>query len=307
MIKLPIRVWKVKFAGMLGFLRDDLVKKYRSDVPKKYLVAHRIELIPFPGLCLGFQEVYIYATDFRVELLNPIAPYQMAEDYLGDVGNNTVEVDIELCTLPNTRLYASLFLDDFHIDESFFTYTPNRWAALGGILIVEPFGIDNLDLRTEYARVEPWTYPHKGIVQEPSVATSYKHFNTPLGHWIGPNADDLFCELKYQFSKGFLAKLSYDRIRRGEIGGGLYDYPTLMDMEKRFLMGVVEKEATVTLGLTYRMFHDSSIEISYSHTRVHNKQSEEAKLPGSDARKQPWETGYNWMQNVVQAAVTFRY
>ncbi len=28
---------------------------------------------------------------------------QMAEDYLGDVGNNTMEGDIDLCIFPNTR------------------------------------------------------------------------------------------------------------------------------------------------------------------------------------------------------------
>jgi len=312
-VKLPIEFPWVKFINILGFLRDDLIKEYKSDVVRKYLSAHRIEIRPFTGLCIGWQEVYIYAENLHIELLNPVMPYQMAEDYLGDAGNNTTAGDIDLCILPNTRLYASLFLDDFHPNRSFFKANANRWAVLGGVLIVDPFGLENFDFRAEYARVEPWVYPHKGIVQNPPVPLSYKHFDTPLGHWIGPNADDLFFETNYRFSKALHATLSYSRIRKGEIGGSIYDYDSSMvnaiteDAEKRFLMGIVEKTKTINLGLTYRIFHNSTMRVNYSHTRVHNKQTEEAKLPSSDERKQPWETGRDWVQNVVEVSASFRY
>jgi hypothetical protein len=307
-IKLPLRIWKVKFVSILGFLRDDLLKEHRSDIVRKYLSAHRIEIIPFPGLCIGFQEVYIYAGELHIELLNPVMIYQIAEDYLGDIGNNTVECDIDLCILPNTRLYGSLFMDDYHFpEESLFSYTPNRWAVLSGILIVDPFGLDNFDLRAEYARVEPWTYTHKGIIQNPPIATSYKHFDTPLGHWIGPNADDLFFEAKYQFSANLSANIWYNRIRKGEIGGSLYDYFTLMDMEKHFLMGVVEKGKTLGLGVIYRFFNNSALQITYEYTKIENRQTEEAKLPGNDPGKEVWKTGNNYTGNRVFISVTLSY
>ena len=305
-VKLPIRLWKVKFVSILGFLRDDLIKSSGGDIVRKYLFGHRVEIRPFTGFCIGWQEVYIY-NKLHLELLNPIMPYQMAEDYLGQVGNNTMAGDIDVCILPNMRLYASLFLDDLHLDESFFKYTPNTWAVLGGFLIVDPFGVEDSDFRAEYARIEPWVYPHRGIIQNPPILTSYKHFDTPLGHWIGPNADDLFFEINHWFSRDLLTTVSYNRIRKGEVGGSIYDYFTSMDMEKRFLMGIVEKKRTISLGLEYRVFQDSAIEINYSHTRVDNKQKEAAKLPGSDSRKQPWEARHNWMQNTVQIAITLRY
>ena len=78
-------------------------------------------------------------------------------------------------------------------------------------------------------------------------------------------------------------------------------------MKKGFLEGIVEKERTISLGLVYRMFYNSSIEISYSYMQVHNKQKEEAKLPGSDPRKQAWEAGHDWVQDIFQAAITLRY
>ena len=308
-VKLPIRIWKFKFVSILGFLRDDLAREYRSDIVRKYLSAHRVELIPFDGVSIAFQEVYIYAENLHIELLNPLMPYQMAEDYLNDVGNNTMEGDIDITLLPYTRIYASVFLDDLHPDKSFFTYAGNRWAILSGALIADPFGLKNFDFRAEYARVEPWVYPHKGIIQDPPVPLSYKHFNTPLGHWIGPNSDDLLFEVNHQFTRDLKAKLSYNRIRKGEIGGSLYNYDShaIGYEDKHFLMGIVEKTRSVSFGLTYRLFQDSMIEINYIYTRVNNKQKEEAKLPEDHPDKQSWEAGFDWSQNIIEAGVKVSY
>jgi hypothetical protein len=307
-IKLPVELWKIKFTSILGFLRDDLGKQYLSEQIRKYISAHRIEVKPFSGFCIAWQEAYIYAENLHIELINPIMPYQMAEDYLGDVGNNTMEGDVDICLIPNTRFYASLFLDDLHSDKNPFTYGGFRWAALSGFLLIDPFGIDDTDFRAEYARVEPWTYPHKGIIQNPPIPTSYKHFNTPLGHWIGPNADDLFFEINHSFSKDLQTKLSYRRERKGEIGGSLYDYTNkAMGSEKRFLDGIVEKTQTLMLEMIYRIAWDSELNVSYSLTNIDNKQSEYAKLPSSFSTKQPWKSGQKWHQNVLKATLALKY
>lgn len=308
-VKLPFRIWKVKFASILGFLKEDRrTRKLHVGGIKKYLSAHRVEITPFPGFTLGWQEVYIYAENLHIQLINPFMPYQMAEDYFGDTGNPTMEGDIDICLLPNTRIYMSLFMDDFHPEANFFTYGANRWAVSGGALMVDPFGLENIDIRAEYARIEPWLYPHKGIIQDPPIPTSYTHFNTPLGHWIGPNADDLFFEINHRLSANLLTTLSYNRIRKGEIGGSIYDYSkTAMGEDKRFLAGIVEKEKTISLGLRYDIFRDSPIRIRYIHTTVENKQKWEAKLAGTDDRKQPWEAGWDWSQNILEASITLRY
>lgn len=313
MVKLPIEVWKLKFTSILGFLRDNISKEYyaeynRKDVVGKYLSAHRYELNPFSGVSVAWQEAYIYADKLHIELINPIMPYQMAEDYLGDIGNNTMELDADVCLLPNTKVYSALFLDDIHPGKNPFKYTGFRWAALSGLLLVDPFGIDDTDFRAEYARVEPWVYPHKGIIQDPPIPTSYKNFNTPLGHWIGPNADDLFFELNRSFSKDIQAKLSYDRVRKGEIGGSIYDYSNeAMNGEKHFLGGIVEKTHTLMLTLTYRITMDSKVEVSYSNIQIDNKQDEKAKLPSTFSIKEPWKSGVKWHQNVMKVSMTLKY
>jgi hypothetical protein len=308
-IKLPIEVWKLKFTSILGSTQGNVSKEYhaeynRNDIVEKYISAHRFELNPFSGVSVAWQEAYIYADKLHIELINPIMPYQMAEDYLGDIGNNTMELDADVCLLPNTKVYSALFLDDLHPGKNPFTYAPFRWAALGGFLIADPFGIRDTDFRAEYARVEPWTYPHKG-----GPTTSYENFDTPLGHWIGPNADDLFFELNRSLSKDIQAKLSYDRVRKGEIGGSLYDYDVsaMSGGIKHFLGGIVEKTHTLMLTLTYRITMDSKIEVSYSNIKIDNKQNEKAKLPSTFSIKEPWKSGVKWHQNVMKVSMTLKY
>ena len=307
-IKLPLEFWRIKYTNILGFPRDELIENGQTKTVTKYLAAHRLEMKIIPGLVIAWQEAYVLARYFNIELINPVTPYQMVEDYLDDAGNNTMEGDIDICLLPNTKFYLALFLDDYHPGKNPFTYTGFRWAGLGGFLISDPFGIDDIDFRAEYARVEPWVYPHRGIVETPPRASSYKQFDVPLGHWIGPDADNLFFEIDKAFTKDLETKISYSMVRKGEIGGSLYDYDAgAMNGKKKFLDGVVEKTHNVTFAITYRFTTDSNINISYGILKIDNKQDEKAKLPSSFPDKQPWKAGNNWSQNILHFALTVKY
>lgn len=306
MIRFRTHVWKLNFTSLLGFLRDDLSKEYQSDVPKKYLSAHRFEVTPYPGICIAWQEAYVYAEELHIELLNPIMPYHMAEDYLGDIGNNTMEGDIVITIIPGIKLYTALFLDDLITNKSPFRYPSFPWAILNGMILADPFGIENIDVILEYARVEPWTYTHKGTRQNPPIPTAYKHFNEPLGHWIGPNADNLFTQIGYQINKNLRANISYNRMRKGEIGGNMYE--TAIDYrEKKFLEGIVEVKNILDIGLTYKIFNKFEMGADYKHLRIKNRQREETKLPKYDKRWQSWEPGWNTKENEFDVKLSFRY
>ncbi len=308
-VRFRTKMWKVNFTSLLGFLRDDLTKEHRSDVPQKYLSAHRVEITPVSGIRLAWQEVFIYADSLHIELLNPFMPYQMAEDHLGDIGNNTMEADIEISLIPSTKLYAALFLDDFHPGKNPFEYPVFGWAVLGGVLIADPIGIDNTDIVLEYARVEPWAYTHKGTTQDPPIPTAFKHFDEPLGHWIGPNADDLFAQVGWQISKNTCGKVSYNRIRHGEMGGNIYDaHRTGVDEEeKRFLGGIIETERNIGLELRYTTFHRFEMSVSYRYKKTTNKQKDEVNLPRYDEIRQAWEAGWDIVENELKFTLQFRY
>lgn len=307
LLRFRTKMWKLNFTSVLGFLRDDLTKEYQSQVPAKYLSAHRVEIIPYPGISVAWQEVYVYAEKLHIELLNPIMPYQMAEDYLGEIGNNTMEFDAEISLIPGAKVYSALFLDDFHPDRSPFKYPGFRWAVLGGTMIADPLGLDNTDLTLEYSRVEPWTYTHKGTLQDPPIPTAYKHFDEPLGHWIGPNADDLFAQIGWQINRKIRGSLSYNRIRHGEVGGNIYDALEDNDEDKTFLEGIVENRRAVRFGFEYTAFHRTDLCAYYKRISIKNRQKEEAKLPKSSQRKQDWERGWNSTENEFGLTIQFTY
>lgn len=305
-VKLRANIWKLDCISLLGFLRDDLTKKYTSDVPKKYLSAHRFELTPFPGLCIAWQEAYIYAEHLHIMLMSPVMLYQIW-DYIDDTGNNTMEGDFEITLIPHTKLYGALFFDDFHIDTNPFKDPGFGWSVLGGAMVVDPFGLKNTHVILEYARVEPWTYTYKGIIQNPPIPTTYKHFGEPLGHWIGPNADDLYTQMGWQISKYIQGNISYNRIRHGEIGGNMDNYYSSDIKEKEFLGGIVESNQAIGLKLKYTTFHKLNISAGYRYIWIENKQKEEVRLPMSDNRKQEWKPGWNTKENELSISIQIRY
>ena len=49
-------------------------------------------------------------------------------------------------------------------------------------LPIYPLGLSDLDLEAEYVRIEPWIYTHRFPVN------TFRHFDSPLGHSLGPNS-----------------------------------------------------------------------------------------------------------------------
>jgi len=174
-------------------------------------------------------------------------------------------------------------------------------------MITDPFGIDDTNIILEYARVEPWTYTHKGMIQDPPIPTAYKHFEMPLGHWIGPNSDDLFTQLDWQINKNMNGYISYNRIRHGEIGGNMYDVADYGKDEKKFLDGIIEVKNIFDIGLKYVIFDKFEISADYKHIKIKNRQKDETKLPKYDKRWQNWKPGWNTKENEFDIKLNFKY
>jgi len=309
-VKFHTNVWKLNFTSLLGFLRDDVIENNKSLVLRKNISAHRIEFTPYSGVCIAWQEAYVYdAKDLHIELLNPLMPYQMAEDYLGEIGNNTMEGDLVISLIPNTKIYSALFLDDFHPDKSPFKYPKFEWAILNGALITDPFGIDDTDFVVEYARVEPWTYTHKGTIQNPPIPTAFKNFDEPLGHWIGPNSDDLFIQAGWRITTNLRSAISYNRIRHGESGSNIYDAHRIGtdEEEKGFLKGIIENEKSIGVGLEYNNFHSMKVSANYKYKKTENKQKAEAQFPRGIKERQSWKSGWNTVVNEFDVKLSFKY
>ena len=269
MIKLKFKFNRFKFTSFHGWLH--------SGNSNKYLAGHRLELKVFPWLYISGSETIIYGNrNIEMSYLNPIMPYHVAEHHLGDKDNNAMAFDMTIFPFRNNKFYFELFLDDFTTAENPFTYYGNKWAFLIGQRWVTPFGLKNADIQWEYTRIEPYVYTHK------DSANTYQNYDKSIGHWLGPNSDDLFIEMGYILNRDLSIALSTERIRRGD---GDINIPHTSDdpKEKKFLSGTVETKWSFGFSVTDQLFRDIFLSLNYYYIKTDNLDRKEG-VQSDDSR-----------------------
>lgn len=209
-IKLQIKYWRFKFTSFTGFLRAYPEIYENGELQSKSLSAHRIELNLHRHLQIGLHETMIYGGRLlEPAYLNPIMFYRSAEHYLAYEDNAAMGLDVDWSALRNLKFYGELFIDDITTSELGTGFYGNKLGYQAGLFAVNLFKIPNLDGRLEYTRIRPYVYSHKRAI------SVYQHFNTILGHRIGPNSDDLLLALKYRYSKSLIFETSFEQQRWG--------------------------------------------------------------------------------------------
>ncbi|MDZ7261540.1 MAG: capsule assembly Wzi family protein, partial [candidate division KSB1 bacterium] len=196
LIKLQTRRQRFNFIYFHGFL---------NSLERKYLVAHRLEFKAQPWLYLGTSETVVYGhRGLEFLYLIPIMPYLVAQHQLGNKDKALVNFDLS-AYFRQAKFYCEWLLDDFK-----FSSTENKFAWLIGTFWVDPLGLKNLDLRVEYARLEPLVYTHQDSINR------YQNYNQVMGYWTGPDSDNLFFEANYFFNKGVRLRLNWEQVGKGE-------------------------------------------------------------------------------------------
>ncbi|RPH89465.1 MAG: hypothetical protein EHM72_20340, partial [Calditrichaeota bacterium] len=150
----------------------------------------------------------------------------------------------------------------------------NKYGTTTGFHHINLLNVPQLDIRCEYARLRPFTYSHKNPL------TSYYHFSTILGHWIGPNADILLGDLSYRFSYRTLFRIQIERLRQGEntpllnVGGDAnIPHESLSEDENApFLAGILESSSRIRLKLSYEPLRNLFLQLEYSWTAYTSQQ-----------------------------------
>jgi hypothetical protein len=258
-IKLQTKIWRLKFTYLWGFLRTfpPILDANSKSTPKN-IVAHRLEINAARWLNLGVHETVIFGNRrFELAYLNPINFYRSAEHALDEDDNATMGFDLEFFLIPNVKLYGEVFIDDLSTLKLGSGFHGNKTAFLTGGLWVDALTIPNLDVRLEYARTRPYLYTHRNDINK------YSHFSTGLGHWIGPNADDLFARLQYRLSKHFAMAARFELYRHGDnepgrnVGGDI-NQPYLPDAPANidFLDGIRERRTGFGFEASYEIFRN---------------------------------------------------
>ena len=268
LIKMQL-VWpRLKFTSMLAFLQHYTDAYFDGEHEDKMLAAHRLEFAPAKWLELGMYEMVVFADrKFEPAYFNPVMFFRSAEHYLGDRDNAVMGLDWELKVIPKTKLYGELFIDDVTTKKLGTGFYGNKYGYTLGLFYVDALGFENFDTRLEWTRIRPFTYSHKDFV------TNYRHFTTPLGHWLGPNAENLFFETTYRYSKQLLLKVRYEFRRHGadpagENWGGTFfrQRNVLNDPEYvELLDGDLETTNIFGTELSYELFRNCYVCLNYNH------------------------------------------
>jgi hypothetical protein len=264
---------------------------------EKYLSAHRLEVALAPWLDFGFQEVVIYG-DRGPELsyVNPLMFYWAAQSYLGDKDNVMMGLDFDIHPGNGQRYYLAYVVDDLKKAGVFSNDFANKFSLQTGMLWVDPLRLADAEFRAEYLRIEPWIYSHKFPIN------TFRHFDAPLGHSLGPNSDQWQFSLSKRLNRDMAFNIGFERSRHGDnvlnedgsirnVGGDMhYGWrPGDERQSKKFLDGQLMKRTTIRAEVSWRILPDLEMEVEYIQ-----EWGKGVPLPPAwgSGTPLPWRTGY---------------
>jgi hypothetical protein len=281
--KIQLNLPRLKYTYVLAWLKHYTPDYFKGEPTTKFFAAHRLEFSPHNRIDIGLQSGVVYSERFEPAYLNPVMFFRSAEHYLGDTDNAVMGLDVELKPVRNFKLYGELFLDDLTTSKLGTGFYGNKYGYMLGGFYAGLFGVNDLDLRVEYSKMRPFVYSHK------DTATSYAHFNTALGHWMGANSDNAIATLRYQLSRRLRIEAAARRYRFGSntkdnnVGRGLFrprDF--ISDAEYiAFLDGDLHEINKVSLSASYEFVRNGFLQIAYSYVGTKSDKASEWDYPVS--------------------------
>lgn len=182
----------------------------------KYIATNRFKLSFKNIFDFGLGESSIYSgRGLDPAYLNPFIFYKFVEMSLQDRDNGTLWLDLQTHFIKNLELQATFFLDDNPLGnlQDLSNYI-NKTGYQVGLFWYSPFSISDLSLVFEYTRIRPYVYSHV------NSKNTYTAWGQVLGHRIGPNSDEIFTRIAYNFNEWLRFNFEYQYIRHGE---NIYD------------------------------------------------------------------------------------
>ena len=246
----------LKFSFLVSPLDDVLVDSLGSNLAKRYISAHRVDLNLFGGkLQAAITEAVLFGGVNRQldwVYMNPFLPYYLANSNGHGPANMMGSIDIKLFPLRKWECYTSLLLDDIQVERTGpIDLEPNEIGWMLGSRYADPFGVPGLTVSGEYVRLANRTY------KTPNPWETFIHRNVPLGHPLGNDFDHWQVGVSKWFFGGLWCQVMVSQTRKGE--GSLFtpfdmpwmDYTVEEGYSEPFPTGVVEKGREVSLEVRY--------------------------------------------------------
>jgi hypothetical protein len=236
----------VRISTPFGPMKLTVILSLLDEDQDKYLAAQRLEIRPFPWLNVGISESVVFSERVSLSYLNPVIPYYMIQRYYGEDRDNILGAfDFSVFPYPGLEVYGQLLMDDARVGAEYDSF-PDKWALLAGFSWANPMGLENTQLRAEYARVSKYTYTHKSHVNDYTFRDTFL-----LTHDLGNDAEGLYVELRRFFRLPVIVTLSAEVTRRGEGRVKIPWEDTWEYFRDPFPSGVVEEKRAIALELDW--------------------------------------------------------
>ena len=260
---------------------DDGEKRYLA---KRYMSGHRLDYQHNDRLEIGIAEWVVYGGDAQTldwKYANPFTFYY-ALQYNAKADDNVMfALDAAIRPIDGLRLYGEWIIDDIQYVPG--AQDPHAIAWLVGLTWYPEQFERQLEIHSEYARVNRWAYTH--LVPD----NQFTHFGYTIGHPISTDADTARFSASYQFTVSTKAEAHAVLTRHGEgtIADRFYgeDFKALP-----FPTGVVARTTEIGGRFSYRPLNRWNILIAYTLYQTQN--SEHRSGETSHGHRLAFQIGY---------------
>lgn len=278
-VKFVIRYWRFKYTHITAAL-NYVDQRYRVTMKEQpftqvYWAGNRLEFYAGRGWRLGLSEAVIYGDrPLQIGYLTPVSFYKSLEHYYGDRDNGIISLDASWRIRSGIKIYGEWLIDDMTSRKLGSDFFGNKFGWQAGLQWVNWLGLRDLDLLAEYTRIKPYVYS-----QSYRDYNKYKHYDTILGHYIGPNSDDITIRLKKYFSRRLQVEAGFERYRHGSNTdslnhGGDPDLAFRFGKDNRdapFLQGLRNTQTAWSVEVTYEWVRGLESRFLFSRFKWDNR------------------------------------
>lgn len=189
----------------------------RKSFYPKFLAANLFTFKPYKGLYLSLGNSIIYSDKYIQPIyLIPFMFYKSGDRTSNGAGSNALGensqmfFDASCRIIPKVHLYGTVFIDEVNVGQILKSKTQtNLMSFKGGVRVTNL--IKNTSFTLEYTRTNPWVYVH------PISTTTFASNNYNLGHYLGQNAQEVYCGLKIKPIRGLAIDISYTQAIKGPV------------------------------------------------------------------------------------------
>ena len=176
----------------------------------RYVVAHRLEWSPIKNLKVAATETVIYGgRSMELIYLMPFILFMSAENFMQDLDNVVMGLDIAWHLRNNLKVYGAFMMDDWKPEATFSDSNRNMFGWQAGLDWSAVLWASDW-LALEYTWTDYRIYRHLYPINY-----AYSH-DYPLGFWAGPHAQAL--EFEYGFEwRGFRVVFNLTDVKRGQV------------------------------------------------------------------------------------------